>query len=228
MVAIASDYDLSDPSAYQTAEETLKGLSKNVAVEEATGFNPTGTSGVHDDAPEDARAGGEDASTSATSASQQASHAQRTETSSTDQSSLPADASESMPKLTSFNDESEEDKFLQLRGMFGELREFDITHALQQANGDFQTALDDLLNIQYLQSTGQQTRGIDGFFDDEVGSAKAKGGKKKGKKGASSTVPFDVDFTSKEVLERNQAKQLKRKLPLPPEQRIRLSDCSVL
>lgn len=214
MVAIASDYDLSTPSGYKAAEKTLHGISKDVALEEATGFNPTGTSGIddvhHADDDEAAR------STSATSASHQASHAHPTDTSSTDHSSLPADSSESsMPSLTSFNNDSEENKFLQLRSMFSDLKDFDITHSLKKANGDFQTALDDLLHIQYLMSTGQHKRGIDGFFqtDETPKTASVKKGRKgKGKTPAQSAATFDLDSTSKEVLEKNQAKALKREL----------------
>lgn len=112
-----------------------------------------------------------------------------------------------MPTLTSFNGDSEETKFLNLRCMFGELKEYDVKHALRKANGDFQTALDDLLNVQYLQSTGQQTRGIDAFFRPEEAAPK---GKKNQKKKAATTQLADLDSTSKEVLRKNQAKELKR------------------
>lgn len=98
-----------------------------------------------------------------------------------------------MPRLTSFNQDSEESKLAQLHNIFTELKEYDIKYALKKASGDFQTALDDLLNIQYLQSTGQQAKGIDGFFqpDEEVG--KKSRGKRKGKKASSSNnIHIDV------------------------------------
>ena len=204
IVAIAGDYDLTTASGYREAEATLKGLSQDVALEEATGFNPSGTPGLAAE-PEDRTR--DDLSTSATSASQHASQARRTDSSSTDLSSLPADSSDAIPKLTTFNGDSEETKFLNLRGMFGELKEYDIKHALKKAKGDFQTALDDLLNVQYLQSTGQQARGVDGFFQPDGETRK---GKRKHKKPAATTQLVDLDSTSKEVLEKNQAKELKR------------------
>lgn len=93
--------------------------------------------------------------------------------------------------------------------MFDDLKEFDIHHSLKKANGDFQTALDDLLNIQYLQSTGQFTRGIDGFFQPDETAPRKRGKKKKGKAPVITTENFDMDTTTEEVLEKNQAKQLK-------------------
>lgn len=95
--------------------------------------------------------------------------------------------------------------------MFSELKEYDVRHALKKANGDFQTALDDLLNVQFLQSTGQQQRGIDAFFEPEEASTTGKKKKKnKNKKSVTKSPEFAVDSTSKEVIEKSQAKELKR------------------
>jgi hypothetical protein len=67
--------------------------------------------------------------------------------------------------------------------MFTALKEFDIKTALRKANGDFQTALDDLLNIQYLESAGERRRGVDGFFTPEEDEAPGTAGKgKRGRK----------------------------------------------
>lgn len=65
--------------------------------------------------------------------------------------------------------------------MFCDLKPYDVKYALTKNNGDFQPALDDLLNLQYLQATGQQSKGIDGFFtgDDDAPSKSKR--KKKGK-----------------------------------------------
>ncbi|KAF4122110.1 Smr domain [Geosmithia morbida] len=213
VVAIAGDYDLDTFFGYKAAEDTLKDLSQNVVFEEATGFDPSGHG--YDGAEEEMDPSrDDDLSTSTTSASRQASRARRTTvSSSTDTSSTPADSASAVPRLTTFNDYSDKFKFVILWDMFSELKEYDVKHALKKANGDFQSALDDLLNIQFLQSTGQQQRGIDAFFQpDDTTAGPAKGKKKKSKKGKrpiSNTPESAVDSTSKEVLEKSQAKELK-------------------
>lgn len=180
--AIAADYDLDKPSEYQDAKQTLEGLAEHAVVEEAADFRPDGL----------ADAFNETGSTSATSLSHQPSLAQGTDSSHTDVSSNGiANAPEygagtgggySIPRFTTFSNDSEETKILHLRGMFTELKEFDIKTALRKANGDFQTALDDLLNIQYLESAGERQRGVDGFFTPEEDESPGHTGKGKGKK----------------------------------------------
>lgn len=195
-------------SGYEAAESALKELSKDVVLEGATGFDPSGALNVDVvNKPSDER---DDTSASASSSSQQGSQDRRTQTSSTDISSNQADPSGPIPVLTTFNEESDESKVASLRAMFDDLKVFDIQHSLKKANGDFQATLDDLLNIQYLQSTGQFTRGIEGFFqpDEVTPKRKGKGKRKKGKNLSPTTDNFDIDTTTKEVLERNQAKQL--------------------
>lgn len=67
--------------------------------------------------------------------------------------------------------------------MFADLKEIDVTTAIKKANGDFQAALDDLLHVQFLESTGQRQRGVDGFFQsDEDDAGNAGKGKRKHKK----------------------------------------------
>ncbi|EFZ02418.1 Smr domain protein [Metarhizium robertsii] len=193
IVAIASDYDLKSPSAYKQAQATLQDLAKSVPSEEASGFNPSGIpQGPEGEAQliQD-----EPTATSTTSASRRTSQAHITDKSSTDNSSCVPDSPSLMPRLTTFNQDSEEDKLLLLQSMFADLKQFDIQYALKKANGDFQTALDDLLNVQYLQSTGQQIKGIDGFFELENGRSKGRK-KKKGKKKVASDADQSSDGTS--------------------------------
>ncbi|PCD43414.1 hypothetical protein AU210_002511 [Fusarium oxysporum f. sp. radicis-cucumerinum] len=140
VVAIASDHDLTEASQYKSAQTVLEDLAQHVTTEEATGFNPSGISNM----PEDVNG---DESTVETS-SQQASRAHDTDTTSaSDQTASTANTTYSIPRLTSFDDDSKENKVLLLQSMFSELKEFDIKHSLKKANGDVQTALDDLLNI---------------------------------------------------------------------------------
>ncbi|RGP75631.1 hypothetical protein FLONG3_5608 [Fusarium longipes] len=190
VVAIASDHDLRDASQYESAQTVLEGLAQHVTTEEATGFNPSGISNTFDDA------NGE-GSTAETN-SQQASRAHDTDTTSaSDQTSTSANTTYSIPRLTSFDDESEENKVLLLQSMFSELKEFDIKHCLKKADGDVQTALDELLNIQYLKSTGQEKKGIEGFFESEDGTTKKKRkNRKKGKKALGDETPSSSSGTS--------------------------------
>ncbi|KAG6207665.1 hypothetical protein E4U35_000766 [Claviceps purpurea] len=189
IVAIAGDFELKDPSAYARARSTLDDLAQSVPSEEVSGFNP---SGLIFDAEEGT--GHQNAhldrldhvDTSTTSASHTTSQVYATDKSSTDASSHVPDSPRLALRLTSFNKDSEEDKILVLQSMFAELKPYDVSYALKKADGDFQMALDDLLNIQYLQSTGQQLKGVDGFFVTESKAGKRKRKKKGDKKVASS------------------------------------------
>ena len=176
-----------------------------MAIDEATGFNPSGLSDPRDEDPGREPAANDAASQSNTSISQPPSLAQITDSSSTDISS---EGVYSVPKLTSFNAESEETKVLYLRGMFAELKEFDITYALKKAEGDFQGALDHLLNVQYLESTGQQAKGIEAFFNDAGETQPQKSSKKSRRKSKQKSKGNDLDFES---LSKNPEKEIKRK-----------------
>ena len=181
IVAIASDHDLKDTSQFEAAQTVLEGLAQDVTTEEASGFNPSGISSMPDDV-------NEDANTTETS-SQQAS--------TSDQTSTSTNTSYSIPRLTSFDDDSEEIKILLLQGMFSELKEYEIKQTLKRANGDVQTALDELLNVQYLKSTGQEKKGIDAFFDPEGDATKKKKkNRKKGKKSPGDATPSSSSGTA--------------------------------
>lgn len=188
--AIGSDHDLKNPFQFRLAHDTLQSIADTVPFDEATGFNPSGLSEPQDDVVDNKAADGV-ASQPTVSTSQTSSLAHITESSSTDNSS---EAAYVVPKLTTFNAESEEDKTLYLRKMFAGLKEYDITYALKKTNGNFQGALDHLLNVQHLQSTGQQTKGIDAFFSDEDNAKPAKGSKKSRRKARQKSRGGSPDF----------------------------------
>jgi hypothetical protein len=75
---------------------------------------------------------------------------------------------------------SEDDMLEQLNGIFVQLKAHDIKFALRRAKGDFQKAVDDLLNIQMLEDEGERPKGIDAFFrpDDDDVPKNGKGKKK--------------------------------------------------
>ncbi|KAI9151939.1 Smr domain-containing protein [Paramyrothecium foliicola] len=209
ILVIASDYDnLEDPSAYDAAYSSLQSLAQNALAEEATGFNPSGTSGSHDGP---GPAGGDevdDSSADTKSISQQASQTQQTESSNTDSSHHSADSAYVIPRLTSFSDDSKESKIGQLQSLFPHFKEFVIRHALDKANDDFQAALDNLLYRQELESTGQLAKGVDGFFQPDESSATRKKGKKKGR--GKLTPPLDFDVSQSEPVSTNQTHVAKR------------------
>ncbi|KAG5927834.1 hypothetical protein E4U42_001719 [Claviceps africana] len=211
IVAIAGDFDLTDPSAYVEARSTLQQLAHNVPSEEASGFNPSGiplaADGAdgreeQDDEAEENRRSAclEHLDTSTTSGSHNTSQAGTTDQSSTDASSHGPDSpdpNQHGTRLTSLDKESDEDKILVLQAMFADLKPYDVSYALKKAEGDFQLALDDLLNVQYLQSTGQQLKGVDGFFvaDSTADSAKRKRRRRK-KKQCPKATSSDPDLSS--------------------------------
>ncbi|ODA80793.1 hypothetical protein RJ55_03753 [Drechmeria coniospora] len=166
IVAIASDYNLEDSSTYDAAHLTLQGLAQTVRSDEATGFNPSGIPVLVDGEVD--KIIYEPASTSS-SCLTSLSHC--TDPSSTDTSSAP-ESSAGLPRVTTFDDDSDESKVLLLQSMFSDLKPYTITYSVRKANGNFQAALDDLLNVQYLRSTGQELKGVDGFFtpDDSAPS----------------------------------------------------------
>lgn len=172
-----------------------------MTAEEASGFNPSGFSGI----PEET---GDDASTEETG-SQQTSQARDTDTTASDQASSTGAKAYSIPRLTSFNDDSDESKVILLQSMFGELKEFDIRHSLKGANGDFQAALDDLLNIQYLKMTSQEPKGIDGFFqpDEDMVGKKKRRNKKKGKR----AIGSETSTSSEGTISPDDLREMKRK-----------------
>ncbi|KAK5987741.1 Smr domain-containing protein [Cladobotryum mycophilum] len=163
IVAIANDHNIEKASEYEAAYSILQGLAQSVPSEEATGFNP---SGIYECTEEKEVGIKEDAPASASTRSEHVSQANKTDTSSTSQTSS-NESGNKAPRLDMFSSSSEESKFHQLQGLFPKLKEYDIRYSLRKAKGDFQTALDDLLNVQYLQSTGQQAKGIDAFFHTE-------------------------------------------------------------
>ncbi|KAJ3472713.1 hypothetical protein NLG97_g10771 [Lecanicillium saksenae] len=195
VTAIASDYELYKKSGYAAATEVLQSLSQDVPAEENSGFNPSGVLGFQDGESQ----GTKDTQTvtSATSISQHASAKQQADSMSSASSSDFADATWEAPRVTSFNNDSVEDKSLQLRVMFPEIKEFDISYALKKSNSDFQSALDHLLNMQYLVETGQQTKGIDGFAQEDEPRRRKGKGKGKGRRkrepspGTKNSVPAE-------------------------------------
>lgn len=191
-------------SGHELLKNTLGGLAEDAPSEEATSFNPSGIA----EGPEQVTDG---VSTTETSNSQNPSRTHDSDTTTSDLASQSSGSLYDIPELHKFDEESEETKALCLKGMFADLKDHDVKFCLKNANGDFQTALDELLNIQYLRSTGQEKKGIDLFFQPEgvtqAGKKKRNRNRKKGKK------PVQADDLSSptDVTSSNALKEMKRK-----------------
>lgn len=145
---------------YDAAYDILNNLAQNVSSEEATGFNASGFYGLSN---EDQQAN-YDIMPAMPPLSQDGTDGQMNDT-------LITQPPYYNSQITSFDDESEEGQLHILQELFPELKSYDVEYSHKKANGVFQVALDDLLNVQYLQATGQQAKGIEGFFD--AGAANA-------------------------------------------------------
>ncbi|KAK1961391.1 hypothetical protein LY78DRAFT_297255 [Colletotrichum sublineola] len=178
VIAIASEVDLDDANQLSQVRGMLQSLSQNVLDEEASGFNASGvpdTIGSIDEAA-DARDG-------STSPSEQLQPKDTDSSGTTLTSPPPSEPDYDVPRIKTFDGDSEQEKIMQLQDMFSDLKPHDVNFALKKAQGDFQTALETLLTLQFLESIGERPKGVDGFFQSEntqpSGKRKGKGKKRK-------------------------------------------------
>ncbi|KAI1424041.1 hypothetical protein F5Y12DRAFT_493956 [Xylaria sp. FL1777] len=184
ILSISSDYDLKKPKEFAAAREVLLAISKDVAAEEATGFNPSGFGG-HDSTSSEAIRGMEGDLKSndgqISTAESSSSYSRNTLSSSPPQTSkweVPG-----IIHVSALDDLTNQEKVAQLAAMFVSLKQIDIRMALQKAKGDANLAMDELLNLQLLEQTGQRPKGVDGFYvsDDDAPKGRKKGRRKKNK-----------------------------------------------
>ncbi|KAE8453177.1 hypothetical protein EG329_011244 [Mollisiaceae sp. DMI_Dod_QoI] len=189
ILAILSDYDISDASQLESARQTLEILKSTVTTDEATGFDPSGASGPDNLIDDQESARGEDESASARSA-----RGWRSQTDDTslnqDLSSLDLDGldfsessrdeSPDQAYRSSLDDLDPESKERALVGMFPALKAFDIKWTLEKCKGDAGLAIDELMTQSFLEESGTRHRGIEAFSESEVAHRPRKGkGKKK-------------------------------------------------
>ncbi|KAM0274921.1 hypothetical protein ACHAQH_007730 [Verticillium albo-atrum] len=182
IIAITTDHDLNDPAQFEASRDILKTLASDVVLEEATGFNASGVANAFD-TQDDAN----DARDSSAQSHDSTSHHRDSDSCTTAITSPPLEAADGpSPRITAFEGQSEDFQIRQLQDMFADLKAHDIQLAFKKSNGDFFTAMESLLNTQYLESTGERKKGIDGFFRPEGASTGKRKRKKKHRKGASS------------------------------------------
>lgn len=206
VIAIASELDLDDSNQLDEVRGMLQSLAQNVLFEEASGFN---ASGVPDTAS--CIDGGAEARDSSTNTSDGLNLRDSDSSGTRLTSPPPSEPEYDVPRIKTFDGDSDQEKILQLQEMFSDLKPLDVSFALKKAQGDFQTALETLLNIQFLESTGERPKGIDGFFQPERPSGKRKGKGRKRK-----DLRTDVSSSSSSINETspiNEDKERKHSRP---------------
>jgi hypothetical protein len=194
VIALVSDHNLDDPAQLAQARETLQTIAQDVPAEEATGFNPSGIA--------DTLSSGEGTQDRGTQASnyEPSSHPQDTDSCCTAITSPNLEATElPAPRIRAFEGQSDEYQVEQLHEMFADLKVHDIQLAFRKQQGDFQATLEHLLNIQYLESTGERLKGVDSFFRPE-GSASGKRKRRKKNKQQRGEPTSAIDSSSSSTI----------------------------
>jgi hypothetical protein len=194
VLAILSDYDLSDPMQLRSAQDTLEILKATVPEDEQTGFDPSGAGGVDSSIDEQDANKGKNKSTSARSLPASGWKSQTDDSSlSQELSSLDLEGHFTESNYTTSREESLEKSYTSeldvldndgkekaLVGIFPTLKPFDIRWTLKKCKGDASLAIDELMTQSFLEESGSRHRGIEAFSESEVLSRPRKGkGKKK-------------------------------------------------
>ncbi|KAK8097979.1 uncharacterized protein PG998_013465, partial [Apiospora kogelbergensis] len=164
------DFHLNDPEQFQLAREILLSISRDVEAEEATGFNPSGIGADElvdinklnlDDADEAAAAvvGSDVKSSDGLTTTTESSQTQSLFSASSSKAST-SDALETF-RVGVFDGLKDSEKEEQLLSMFTSLKPVDVRLALKKNKGDASLAIDHLLNIEWLEQTGQRIKGVD-------------------------------------------------------------------
>jgi hypothetical protein len=190
VLAITGEYDLDDSSQFDAARKVLLAVAENAEAELAADFNPSGIP-QYDGSADDASSVGTRA-TGSKESSASSSKGTRSTTAPSESAvsnmellsvlDFPNVASASA-QLDALSIGSEEQALEQLKAIFVELKEQDITFQLKKAKGDYGKAVDALLNIRMLDEEGLRPKGIDAFFRPDDEFPKKRKGKKKARAG---------------------------------------------
>ncbi|KAF7892013.1 hypothetical protein EAF00_008315 [Botryotinia globosa] len=215
--AIIADYDLSNKEQIEAARMVLDMIRKDAEIEEATGFDPSGTWGGtytnrgETSAEQNSQNGNsrnDDASTSSKSVPGWSSSTDDTSsrrTSSLDLlEGLDFPGNEDSYKGTDFTDslegmdvDSQEDFLL---ATFKTLKPFDVKYSLKKSKGNVNLAIEDLLNLSFLEETGSRRRGIEAFSESSASpKTRKQKGRRKGRKteaSESSSIADDSPLTA--------------------------------
>jgi len=187
--AIVSDYDLCNAQGVQDAREILDQLKESAVLEEAAGFDPSGTGAQEGAGNLEKRA----------ESCPETSAARTTETDITslsngvsflDLEELVGDEGGSIGKPEDLEGLDEETKVRLLQDLFGDrVTKYSIQHTLRKCSGRWQATMEELLNHVYFDegehsddSGGKvAAKGIDAFSEDNV-VRRGRKGKPKGKR----------------------------------------------
>ncbi|PMD35270.1 hypothetical protein L207DRAFT_495512 [Hyaloscypha variabilis F] len=205
VLAILSDYNLSNPAELEAARQLLRALSSDVATEEATGFDPSGSSrpnlltsdlgsGREDDESVSARSQQAWRSeTDGTSLSQELSALDLEGLEFSDSGGATSrDESPEKPLNSELDGLDERGKEAALVSIFPALKPFDIKWTLKKCKGDAGLAIDELMTQSFLEESGSRHRGIEAFYDNGLSSRQRKA---KGKKRRGRTTKEDAELT---------------------------------
>ncbi|KAI1304044.1 hypothetical protein F5Y03DRAFT_358879 [Xylaria venustula] len=183
ILSISSDYDLGNPEEFAAAREVLLTISKDVAAEEATGFNPTGFGGHDSTGAESVPEGDLKSNDGLTTTTDTWSSHSRNNTMSSSPSQTSDREIPGIIHVSALDDLTNQEKLSQLAAMFVSLKPIDVRMALQKAKGDANIAMDELLNLQLLEQAGERPKGVDGFYvsDNDASMSRKKARKKKNK-----------------------------------------------
>lgn len=152
---VASDHEEDDtPDAYDIIRNRLLPLAEGAAIEEATGFDPSGLSSL----PDLAGLGLDDATTEDTNMVSQSSATGPTTSNSDNSDGLEA------IRFTDEVDLSEDETIANLQMIFSKFKSHTIKFVLKQTGGDIERAFDELLNRQFLEESGDLAKGVDGCY----------------------------------------------------------------
>lgn len=176
--AILLDYDLSKAQDLAEAKRTLDELKEDAILQEAAGFDPSGTGAVDDNS--DAR--DQKKSNLGTSASQ----SQETDSTSITNGISSLDLEEQFSQsdldyeieeeVHDFDQLDETAKIKRLQNIFGDqVSRYSIQHTLRKYNGKWNAAVDDLLSQASFVDVGSSAeghvvvaKGIDGFTEEQI------------------------------------------------------------
>lgn len=190
--AIVYDYDLTTEEGLGTARATLDQLKESALIEEAAGFDPSGTGGGDGDGgrkaascPETGDEVGTETSTDLTSLSQGLSALDLREWEIDEDDGKEVGTTEELEKL------DEETKIMLLQELFGEhVNRYSIQHTLRKCNGKWNSTMEELLNHVYFGEAEDSedgskvpAKGIEGFSEGNNGvGRRGRKGKAKGRK----------------------------------------------
>lgn len=199
-LAIISDYDLTNAAQAQSARELLDQISATAFAEEATGFDPSGSTAHEANGAVNHADESDSRSTSSVRT-----HSLLTDTTSVSQgiASLTFEDSENGDSPVDeikghydaqFEALDEAGKTSLLMETFPQLKSLDIASALRKTRGNAGAAFEHLMTLAFLEDTGDRQKGVDGLYVDEV-QHKPRKHKKKTVKRESSAESSDSAAT---------------------------------